>query len=99
MFKTGPKTFENQYWIARCQASKTLSHATNTIACDIFGHRFHFDAFSTFFDGSHLHDMLCIRFQESFQIDAFSMKTLGVLVWTEGLSASKCMRGFQTKSH
>ena len=62
MFKTGPKTFENEYWIARCQASKTLSHATNTIACDIFGHRFHFDAFLTFFDGSHLHDMLCIRF-------------------------------------
>ena len=62
MFKTGPKTFENEYWIARCQASKTLSHATNTIACDIFGHRFHFDAFSTFFDGSHLHDMSRIRF-------------------------------------
>ena len=35
---------------------------TQLIACDIFGHRFHFDALSTFFDGSHLHDMLCIRF-------------------------------------
>ena len=40
-----------------------------------------------------------ILFQESFQIDAFSMKTLSVLVWTEGLSASKCMQRFQTKTH
>ena len=41
---------------------KLYAHATNTIACDIFGHRFHFDVFSTFFDGSHLHDMSRIRF-------------------------------------
>ena len=37
-------------------------HATNTIACDIFGHRFHFYAFSTFFDGWQLYDMSRIRF-------------------------------------
>ena len=38
-----------------------------------------------------------IHFQERFQIDAFSIKTLSVLVWTKRLNASKCMR-FQTKS-
>ena len=31
-------------------------------------------------------------------IDTFSMKTPSVLVWTQGLNASKCMR-FQTKTH
>ena len=36
-----------------------------------------------------------IHFQERFQIDTFTMKTLIVLVWTEGLNASKSMR-FQT---
>ena len=34
-----------------------------------------------------------IHFQERFQIDAFSMQTLSVLVWTEGLNAWKCQRG------
>ena len=29
-------------------------------------------------------------------MDAFSMKTLSVLVWTEGLNSAKCVR-FQTK--
>ena len=33
-----------------------------------------------------------IHLQEHFQIDAFSMKTLNVLVWKESLNASKCMR-------
>ena len=37
-----------------------------------------------------------IHFQQHFQINAFSMKTLSV-VWTNGLNASKCMR-FQTKT-
>ena len=41
---------------------------------------------------------ICIHFQQRFQIDAFSMNTLSVLVWTEGQNASKCMR-FQTKTH
>lgn len=31
-----------------------------------------------------------IHFQERLQIDAVSMKTHGVLVWTEGLNESKC---------
>ena len=33
-----------------------------------------------------------IHFQERFQIDALLMRTLSVLVWTEDLNASKCMR-------
>ena len=39
-----------------------------------------------------------IHFQERFQIDAFVMKTLSVLVWTEGLNASRRMR-FHRKTH
>ena len=39
-----------------------------------------------------------ILFQKRFQIDAVSMKALSILVWTQGLNASKCMR-FQTKTH
>ena len=38
-----------------------------------------------------------INFQERFEIYALSMKTLSVLVWTEGLCASKCTR-FQKKT-
>ena len=38
-----------------------------------------------------------IHLQEHFQIDAFSMKTLSVLVWTESLNASTCMR-FQNEN-
>ena len=38
-----------------------------------------------------------IHLQEHFQIDAFSMKTLSVLVWSESLNASKCMR-FQNEN-
>ena len=39
-----------------------------------------------------------IHFQEHFRIDAFSMKTLIVWVWMEGLNESKCIR-FQMKTH
>ena len=39
-----------------------------------------------------------INFQERFEIYALLMKTLSVLVWTEGLCASKCTR-FQKKTH
>ena len=35
-------------------------------------------------------------YRTCFQIDAFSMKTLSVLVWTEGVNAYKYVR-FQTK--
>ena len=31
-------------------------------------------------------------FQERFQIDAFLLKTVNVLLWTEGLNTSKWMR-------
>ena len=46
----------------------------------------------------HVCVFVLINFQERFQIDAFSIKILSVLVSTEGLNASKCMR-FQTKTH
>ena len=75
--------------------------ATNTCACDVFGHHFPVDAFSTVFDHPHLYDMhtffILSHFQERFQIYEFSMKTLKV-VWTEGLNTSKCMH-FQMKTH
>ena len=53
-----------------------------TRACDIFGHRFHFRP-------SILIRYECvfvlILFQERFQMDAFLMKTLSVLVWPKGM--------------
>ena len=52
-----------------------------TRACDTLDHGFPLN--------------VLIHFQEGFQIDAFSMKTLSVLVRTKDLNASKCMR-FQT---
>ena len=62
-------------------------HASNTRAFDIFRRRFHFDAFSTI----HTNRIyLCFRFDPLSK--AFSLKTLGALVWTEGLSAAKCIR-------
>ena len=39
-----------------------------------------------------------IHCEERFQIDAFSMKTLSVLVWTEGLNAEIIWR-FLTKTY
>ena len=39
-----------------------------------------------------------IHFQAHFQVNAFSMKPLSVLVWTAGLNEKKCMR-FQTRTH
>ena len=54
-----------------------------------FGHRFHFDAFllfSTFHSNtmwmSFRYDPLS-RVFSNFQIDVFSMKTLGTVVWTD----------------
>ena len=74
--------------------------ATNTRACDIFGYRFHFDTFSTVFDHLLLNDMYAFlfwtTFKSVFKTILFSVKTLSVSVWTEGLSAAKCMRS-QTK--
>ena len=66
---------------------KLYTHATMTHACHIFGHRFHFDAFSTVFTLiGYVFVFVLIDFQERFYIDAFSMKALNVLVWTEGLN-------------
>ena len=59
-------------------------------------YRFH--ALSTVYTNTiHVCVFVLIHFQERFQIDAFSMKTLSVLVWTEGLNGSKCTR-FQMKT-
>ena len=63
--------------------------------------RFHFDAFSTVHTNADLYAFSFVStFESVFKSNggAFSMKTLRVLVWTEGLNASKCMR-FQTKTH
>ena len=58
---------------------KLYKHATMTHACHSFGHRFHFDAFSTVFT---LIGYVCVFVL----IDAFSMKAPNVLVSTEGLN-------------
>ena len=75
------------------------AHAADTRACDIFGHHFHFDVFSTVQTNT-----TCVRFRFDPLSTAFSnrcvffMKMLGVLVLTERLNASKCTR-FETKTH
>ena len=48
-------------------------------------------------------NMICTRFrfdppQERFQIDAFSMKTLSVLVWTQGLRKRIEMSAFSNEN-
>ena len=69
------------------------AHATNTRACDICSHRFHFVLLR--FRPSTLIRFVCvfvlIHSQGCFQIHAFSMKSLCVLVWTKGLNALKCI--------
>ena len=48
------ETFENKR-LARLETYVELyAHAANTRAYDIFGHRFHFEAFSNVFDRPHL---------------------------------------------
>ena len=67
------------------------AHASNTCLY-IWRHRFSLGRFWP----STLIRCVCvfvlIHFQERFLIDEFSTKTLSVLVWTEGLNASKGMR-------
>ena len=64
-------------------------HATNTRACDLFGHRFHFDSCLTVHTSTiHVCVFVLMYFQERFQIDAFSVKALRVFVWTEGLNGA-----------
>ena len=53
---------------------------------------------SVFIDTVYVYVFIWIHFRERFHIAVVSPKTLGVLVWTEGPSASECMR-FQTKTH
>ena len=56
-----PTTILMHFQLSTLKRSKTIelhvvtqvelyAHASNTRACDIFGHRFHFDAFFTVFD-------------------------------------------------
>ena len=87
------KMLENDRF-ARCDALvEFYAHATKTRDCAIFGHRVPFDAFSTAYTNS-----ICMRFVFYSLSRAFSMQMLSVLLWTEGLNASKCML-FQTKTH
>ena len=65
-------------------------------------HYFRFHAVFNRFRSSTLIRFVCLFvlihcFQQCFQIDAFSVETLSVLVSTEGQNASKCTR-FQTKT-
>ena len=45
-----------RFRIARCIVTyvELYTHAANTRSYDIFGHRFHFEAFSNVFDRPHL---------------------------------------------
>ena len=69
------------------------AHATNTRACNICSHRFHFVLLR--FRPSTLIRFVwvfvLIHSQGCFQMHAFSMKSLCVLVWTKGLNALKCI--------
>ena len=49
------------------------AHATDTRACDIFGNRFHFDAFSTAYTNPTCINFVLILCQVCFQIDRLSM--------------------------
>ena len=85
------KTFQNVR-IARCDVSWSLCARLQTHACDIS----FWSAFDPFRPSAS--NTICMRFrfdslQKRLQIDAFSKETLSVLVWTESLNATKCMRG------
>ena len=78
-----------------CDVSSTpYVHATNTCACDILVIVFILMRIrpSTQIRSRYECVFILIHFQERFQIDAFTTKTLIVLVRTEGLNASKRMR-------
>ena len=87
------KMLENDR-IARCDVSWTLcacyklTHAPAIFSVFVF--------MLIRFRPSTITEYVCvfvlIHSQERFQIDAFSMKTLSVLVWMEGLNALKCVR-------
>ena len=85
-----PKTFENDI-IARCDVSETLR--ANTRACEVFGHRFYFDAFSTVHTNTHIYAFVfsnrCVCNENALRIGAdgrpkhiemyaFSFKRIGV---------------------
>ena len=102
-FRRSPlKTFKNNR-IARCDISWTLrmlqTHAPAIFSIIVF-------TLMLFRPSSTVNtNTICMRFRFdhlsrafSNRCDAFSMKTLSVLVRTKGLNASKRMR-FQTKTH
>ena len=79
---------------------KVCVHATDTCACNIFGHHFHFDAFLTIHTNMICINVALIHFQECFKLKCFQWKCSAylLLVRMEGLNASKCIC-FQTKTH
>ena len=64
------------------------AYATNTRACDFSVIVFIFTSFRPSTPIRYVCAFVLIHIQECFQIDAFSMKTLSVLVWTEGLKGA-----------
>ena len=91
-FSTLPtKTFENDR-IARSDVSWTLCAGYKDTRLRYFRSSFSFWCVFDRFRPSTLIRYECVfkvtHFQERFQIDAFSMKTLSVLVWTESLNVS-----------
>ena len=81
------KTFQKDR-IARCFVSWTLWYFRSSFSSwFVFDRPHHYDMYVF---------LVSIHFQERFQIDAFSMKTLSV--WTECLNASKYM-GCHMKAH
>ena len=85
------KTFENDR-IARSDVSWTLCAGYKDMRLRYFRSSFSFWRVFDRFRPSTLIRYECVfkvtHFQERFQIDAFSMKTISVLVWTESLNVS-----------
>ena len=85
------RTFENDR-IARSDVSWTLCAGYKDTRLRYFRSSFSFWCVFDRFRPSTLIRYECVfkvtHFQERFQIDAFSMKTLRVLVWTESLNVS-----------
>ena len=67
------------------------AHASN-MCLYIWRHRFSLRRFWPSTLIQYVNVFVLIHFPERFHIDEFSMKTRSVLVWTEGLNASKCVR-------
>ena len=80
------KTFEKDR-IARCDV-RLQTHAPVHMTSSFFW----LDRFRAFTLIRYVSVFVLIHFPERLHIDEFAMKTLSVLVWTEDLNASKCVR-------